>query len=139
MKFIKKNFTNLLFIVGIVLLLVPQTRMPITVFIQQMISFSPSEISVDKRQSLEDYNWNLVDLEGNKVNLKQSKQRVVLINFWATWCPPCVAEMPELQELYDNYKGQVDFYFVSTENKEKLQLFLDKKEYSLPVYIQKAM
>lgn len=111
--------------------------MPITVFIQRVISFSPSETSKENRQILNNYNWNLKNLDGEIVNFSQSKGKVVLVNFWATWCPPCVAEMPELQELYKNYKDEVDFYFVSTESVLKLNLFLDKKGYLLPVYIQR--
>ncbi|MEM7187807.1 MAG: TlpA disulfide reductase family protein, partial [Bacteroidota bacterium] len=59
------------------------------------------------------------------------------INFWATWCPPCVAEMPSLQNLYDEYGDRVDFYFVSMESEEKINKFMEKKGYNFPVYIPK--
>jgi len=136
MKFIKKQWSNILFGVFIVLMIVPQTRMPIQVFIQRFISFSPSEISQEDRAVLKDYNWNLVTLNSENVNLSQSEGKVILINFWATWCPPCVAEMPELQELYDAYGDQVVFYFVTNEKPEKVKLFLEKKGYDLPVFLQ---
>ena len=48
----------------------------------------------------------LTDLEGNSVNLDQYKGMVILINNWATWCPPCKAEMPTLQTYYEKYKNR---------------------------------
>jgi thiol-disulfide isomerase/thioredoxin len=136
MKFIKKQWSNILFGVFIVLMIVPQTRMPIQVFIQRFISFSPSEIDKEDRATLKDYNWNLATLNSEKTNLTQSEGKVILINFWATWCPPCVAEMPELQELYNEYGDQVDFYFVTNEKPETVNFFLDKKGFNLPIFLQ---
>ncbi|MBI5841792.1 MAG: TlpA family protein disulfide reductase [Chloroflexi bacterium] len=47
----------------------------------------------------------LTDLNGNSVSLTDYLGRVVLVNMWATWCPPCKAEMPTLQAFYEKYKG----------------------------------
>ncbi len=126
-EFYKKQWSNILFGAFILLMIIPQTRMPIQVFIQRFIAFSPSEISQEDRATLKDYNWNLATLDSEGINLSQSEGKVILINFWATWCPPCIAEMPELQELYDNYGDQVDFYFITNEAPEKANLFLEKK------------
>ena len=134
MKYLKKHWSNILFGLFIILMIIPQTRMPIQVFLQRTISFSPSEIEKEDRTILKDYNWKLSDLNSNTINISESKEKVVLINFWATWCPPCVAEMPELQELYDHYKGKVDFYFVTNDNPDKIKLFLKSKGYDLPVF-----
>jgi len=136
MNFIKKQWSNILFGVFIVLMIVPQTRMPIQVFIQRFISFSPSEIDKENRTLLKDYDWSLVNLNSEKVNLSQSEGKVVLINFWATWCAPCVAEMPELQDLYREYGDKVDFYFVTNEQPETVNFFLEKKGFDLPVFLQ---
>ena len=100
----------------------------------RLISFSPSRIAEDKRETLKDYDWNLIDLEGNPVNFSQSIGEVAVINLWATWCPPCIAEMPSFQKLYNEYGEKVNFYFVSTEEEPKLRNFLEKKNYNLPVY-----
>ncbi|MCC8358860.1 TlpA family protein disulfide reductase [Salinimicrobium sediminilitoris] len=134
MEFLKKNWSNILFIILIVLLIIPQTRKPIQVTLNRIIAFSPSKIAADDRETLEDYNWNLTNLQGEPVNFKKSIGEVAVINLWATWCPPCIAEMPSFQKLYNEYGDKVDFYFVSTEDQEKLQRFLDKKNYRLPVY-----
>lgn len=133
--FFKKNWSNVLLAVVILLLFIPQTAMPIKVFFSRLFSFSPSEIAVEKRTALDTYQWQLTSLEGEKVSLVSSKEKVVLINFWATWCPPCVAEMPSLQELYNDYGDAVDFYFVSMEDPEKITRFMNKKDYDFPVFI----
>lgn len=137
MKFIKKNWGNLIFLVVISLLLIPQTGMPIKVLMNRLMAFSPSEVIVEEAKILENYNWDLTSLNGDQLNFSQSEGKVVLVNLWATWCPPCVAEMPSLQKLYNLYGDKVDFYFVSSETPEKLESFLRKKEYDLPVYIEK--
>lgn len=135
-KFLKKQWSNVLFGVFIVLLIIPQTRMPIQVFVQRLISFSPSETSEDKRETLLDYKWPLLTLDSQEINFSQSEGKVVVVNFWATWCPPCVAEMPSFQKLYDDYGSKVDFYFVTSEKPEKVTRFLEKHNYSLPVFLQ---
>lgn len=128
MKFIKKHWGNILFFAFVALLIIPQTRMPIQVFVQRLISFSPSEKKVSDRETLQDYQWNLQELEGGEINFSQSEGKVTIVNFWATWCPPCVAEMPSFQKLYDSYGNKVDFYFVTSEESEKVNRFLQKKQ-----------
>jgi thiol-disulfide isomerase/thioredoxin len=134
-KFIKKNWSNVLIIAIIGLLFIPQTGMPIKVFISRLISFSPSEISAEKRETLDTYDWQLETLAGERVNLTSSEGKVILINFWATWCAPCVAEMPSLQDLYSEYQDKMDFYFVSMESPNRVRAFMEKKGYDFPVYI----
>ncbi|UCG79166.1 MAG: TlpA family protein disulfide reductase [Nitrospirota bacterium] len=64
--------------------------------------------------------FNLPDMEGNMVSISDFKQKVIFINFWATWCPPCKTEMPDLNELYKIYKDK-DFVLIgiSTDNSKK--------------------
>ena len=88
----------------------------------------------NNRKQLDNYYWKLEDPYGRWKNLEDSKNKVVFINFWATWCPPCIAEMPDLEELYQKYQQQVDFYFVTNDEPEKVMEFLKKKDYSFPVY-----
>ncbi len=136
MKFIKKNWSNILFFAFLALLIIPQTRMPIQVFVQRLISFSPSETVENNRASIADYNWNLEQLNSEEINFSQSKGKVIVVNFWATWCPPCVAEMPSFQKLYNDYGDKVDFYFVTSEKVEKIEKFIEKNNYTFPIYIQ---
>ena len=51
-------------------------------------------------------NFTLTDLQGNPTTLKDYEGKVILLNFWATWCPPCKAEIPDFIQMYDKYKSQ---------------------------------
>ena len=51
-------------------------------------------------------NFTFSDLSGHKVSLFDQRGKVVLVNIWATWCPPCRQEMPSMQKLYDRFKGE---------------------------------
>lgn len=57
--------------------------------------------------------FSLSDLGGTSRSLKDFRGHPVWINFWATWCPPCRAEMPEMQKIYDREKGNMTFLGVS--------------------------
>jgi thiol-disulfide isomerase/thioredoxin len=76
----------------------------------------------------------LVDGEGNTVSFEEYKGKIIFVNFWATWCPPCIAEMPSMQKLYTNYQDKMVFLFVTTDSFEKANAFLVKKNLDLPVF-----
>ena len=135
----KSQIKNLIFVAIIALMIIPQTRKPIQVFLQKGLAMiSPSVIKENKRELVDNYNWQLQEIDGNSVNFNTSKNKVVLINFWATWCPPCIAEMPSLHKLYDDYENTVDFYFVSNEEIDVLNEFLGKNNYSFKVHVPKT-
>ncbi|MGI9527296.1 MAG: TlpA family protein disulfide reductase [Weeksellaceae bacterium] len=133
-KFIKKRWADVLIGVFILLMLLPQTRMPVQVFIQRLISFSPNTISKDKQEKLLDYSLTFSDQENNVYSLENDKGKVIVINFWATWCPPCVAEMPSFSNLYQDYKDDVSFYFITQDEWSRVNTFEDKRNYALPYY-----
>lgn len=85
----------------------------------------------------DDYKFQLKDHNGEDINIADLKGKVVFINFWATWCPPCVAEMPDINSLYQNYKDEDDvvFVMVSLDNSfDKAKDFLDRKEFDFTIY-----
>ncbi len=99
---------------------------------------NPSVESVENQEQLSkfDYEWKLVDREGNSVALSDFSGKVILLNYWATWCPPCVAEMPSLQKLYDDYQDKMVFIFLTSDDKSKVDAFMKKRNFTLPVYFQ---
>ncbi|MFW5890545.1 MAG: TlpA family protein disulfide reductase, partial [Marinilabiliaceae bacterium] len=99
---------DFIFIVLVVAMLFPGTRKPLSAFLLRQTLFSPSDH--DKVVFLSDSEWNMRISEltnGEHVTLEKFQGRPVFLNFWATWCPPCIAEMPSIQELYDDYKDEV--------------------------------
>ncbi len=74
--------------------------------------------------------------DGEIVSLKSLEGKVVFINFWATWCPPCIAEMPSIQQLYNEIGNQnIVFLMVDVDNQlKRSQKFMEKKGYTLPLY-----
>lgn len=134
MAFLKKHWSNILFGILIVLLFIPQTGKPIRIFVSRLIAFSPSVKSEEDREVLKDWNWKLLNEEGQVIDFNAYRGKKILLNFWATWCPPCIAEMPSLQELHNDYKDEVVFLFVTQDEEEALQKFLQKGGYDLPIY-----
>jgi thiol-disulfide isomerase/thioredoxin len=98
----------------------------------------PAGDSKGKRPSVYDSacNWKIRNLEGKEILFSDCKGKVVFLNFWATWCGPCVDEMPGIAKLYDSVnKDDVVFLLVSNENGDTVRKFLDKHLLPLPVYL----
>lgn len=130
MKFTKKGISNIVFVVIIGLLIYPPTKE----YFIKLVSFSPSTIKVEERKQLESYNWKLKGLNTENIDFNSTRNKVVFVNFWATWCPPCRAEMPSIQELYNDYKDKVEFVFISNEKWNIIFEFYTKNDYNLPTY-----
>lgn len=88
----------------------------------------------DKAREAADF--TLTDLNGKAWTLKSLRGKVVLVNFWATWCPPCRKEMPDLQDLATQLKGQdLIVLAISDETADKVKPFIASNKYSFPVLL----
>lgn len=136
MKVTKNQWSNFIFLILIATLLFTPAGTYVKVLINKakvaVVSPKPNENA--GRVSITNYQWRLGGLDDGLYNFDGAKGKVALINFWATWCPPCIAEMPSLQELYNSYSGKVEFYFVTNDKPETVKAFMKKKGYTFPVF-----
>ncbi|MDR1142707.1 MAG: TlpA family protein disulfide reductase [Spirochaetaceae bacterium] len=81
--------------------------------------------------------FSLALLNGGRAELSAYKGKVVLLNFWATWCPPCRAEMPSMETVYKRFKDQgLEILAVDcAEEKAAVERFMEKNKYSYPVLL----
>ena len=140
MKFIRKHLSNILFFGFIIFMFTPY-GLPVRATLIKAVSFVTTRVfsmEIDKEDQvyLNDFNWQLQDRKGQEVNLKTFKGQVIVVNLWATWCPPCVAEMPSFQKLYNDYGDKVIFLFIANDDPDKVDRFLAKNGYELPVFFQ---
>ena len=98
---------------------------------QQLLIKDPKKIEV----------FSLVDINDNEKIISSTENKILLLNFWATWCAPCIKEIPELIELKEKFKKNVEVYFISVDfnvkktvpkflkknNLENLIIFNDEK------------
>ena len=80
----------------------------------------------------------LTDLKGRAWSSSELKGKAVLVNFWATWCGPCVRELPSLQALYEKVKAQKNVVIVTVnvdDNPGLVEPFLSKSKYTFPVFL----
>jgi thiol-disulfide isomerase/thioredoxin len=95
----------------------------------------------DMKVTTIDFESNMLqfsDLENNIFTIQNFKGKNLFINYWATWCNPCLAEMPYMAELYEKYKDEEDiiFLYLSREKLETIKNYIPKDEslQQLPIY-----
>ena len=82
--------------------------------------------------------FSMQDQHGKTVEFEELKGKVIFLNIWASWCAPCIAEMPNIQSLYEKiHSDEIAFVMLSVdqEDKGKVKKFIDRKGFSFPVYL----
>lgn len=135
MKVRRPKLSDVVFLVIIVVLIIPQTRKPVQVTLHSLLAkIGPSIESSESRKVIEFSNWPLIDIEGNTYNFEDFDGEVILLNFWATWCPPCIAELPSIEELYEDYNDKIQFVLISDESTDVIDEFLNTNDYPFKVF-----
>jgi thiol-disulfide isomerase/thioredoxin len=137
MKFIRKNIFNaLLFIIFLVIVFVPGAK---AFFIKGLmeIGFYQPNLETPKENVVGLNGIRFKDASGNLIDLGDLKGKVIFLNFWATWCPPCRAEMHSINKLYDQFKDDKNIVFIFADadgDLAKSSRFMADHKYNLPVY-----
>jgi thiol-disulfide isomerase/thioredoxin len=143
----RKNWSELLFCSVFALIMTTDLRQPVLSILQRGLlntglwrAAPPSQPAPLPAQFASHRNYPLslplYTLDGRPVDLGQFRGKVVLVNLWASWCPPCLAEMPGLQALYQKVDTtKVAFVLISLdENQNKARALLKRKHYTMPVF-----
>ncbi len=92
--------------------------------------------NIDK-YPMADFNLKVSDLNGKPIIMEDYRGKVIFLNFWATWCMPCVAELPSIDKLYNEFKDDnIVFLLISNEKSEKVKSYKTRKGYDVPFVIQ---
>lgn len=142
---LRKNWsTAILFAFFVLLLVSPDAK---AWFMRQIISTGIMNSSVEKKTETEEAtvdpnmiteNFTVADQSGNTISTADLKGKVVFMNFWASWCPPCRAEFPSIQKFYDKYKNNPGVVFLTVNLDDQVSLgenYLKKENYTLPLLV----
>ncbi|MEO6314600.1 MAG: TlpA disulfide reductase family protein [Chitinophagaceae bacterium] len=135
--FLRKNLFSI-FMVALVatLLFVPDAKAFLLKGLLKTGIFNARTKKIDPLQQTA-VSISFVDSNGQHVNTGDLKGKCIFINFWATWCPPCIAEMGSINALYNKLKKDDRFVFIAADADNNLVqsiAFMKKHGYSLPVY-----
>ncbi|MFC7526694.1 TlpA family protein disulfide reductase [Parapedobacter sp. GCM10030251] len=108
--------------------------------LRQLMATGLFNASIDKKDSdavSKAVDFNFVDEKGNVQNTSSLRGKIVFINFWASWCPPCRAEFPSIEKLYTQFKDNPDVFFLTINedsNPVAGKAYLHKEKFSISMY-----
>jgi thiol-disulfide isomerase/thioredoxin len=133
----KKHLFNGLFVVLLLLVIfVPSAKAFMLRGLLEIGLFNPTVKKIDAPSTdLSTIKFRAAD--GKITSLADLRGKVIFLNFWATWCPPCLAEMPAINKLHQQFKDDPNVVLLMVDadgNFAKAQAYMDRKKYQLPVY-----
>ena len=150
MEFIRNYFRNLLsrksklslaldviIVVLAIFIMVPQTRKSAIALVLRptVFVYQPSLLKQPIPLFTSSLDWHLRTLGGDTCTLADFVGKPIVLNYWASWCSPCLAEMGQFRSLYADYADKVNFIFVTNEKRTDVANFVKKKKLDLPVYL----
>lgn len=78
---------------------------------------------------------NILNFEKDNAKLSDFKDKIVILDFWATWCAPCIESFPQLEELQTKFINDIQIITITDDPEARIQKFLDKREMNLPIVI----
>lgn len=95
------------------------------------------EVKEESATNLEaDFRLRLINSKGENVSMQEFKGKVIFLNLWATWCPPCIAEMPGVNKLYNELQSEDIVFLMLSLDKDfkKAKKFKEQKDYNFEIY-----
>ena len=150
MEFFKNYFRNLLtrksklslaldliIVLLAIFIMVPQTRKSAIALVLRptVFIYQPSLLKQPIPLLTTSLDWHLRTLAGDTCTLADFTGKPTIINYWASWCSPCLAEMGQFRSLYADYGDKVNFVFITNEKRTDVANFVKKKNLDLPVYL----
>ena len=136
--FIKKNFfTGVLIAVVLILLLIPGAKLMV---LKTFVHSGLLNASAKKENNIitaGTFSLSFINEQNEQISITDLQGKVIFINFWAAWCPPCVAEMGSVDALYNKLKDDPRIVFIMADADNNLVSslsFMKKNGYHLPVY-----
>ena len=136
---IRKNWSTVIMIAVLILLWgSPDAKAWV---MRQMISTGLFNSKIEEKteeSSLVPPNFSVKNENGEITETSQLRGKVVFINFWASWCPPCRAEFPSVQKLYDRYRSNEDMVFLTVNLDDEIILgkkYLQKEKFTIPFLV----
>ncbi len=115
----------------------PPTATPVVTVETATPASETSAASGGNSNALPAPDFTLQTLDGESVSLSDYRGKLVMINFWASWCPPCNSEMPDLQSYYEKHKDE-DFIILGVnyeDSPDKVQAFVEKYGVTFPILL----
>ncbi|WP_183559248.1 TlpA family protein disulfide reductase [Mucilaginibacter sp. SP1R1] len=138
-KITKGHIVNAFMIVIVCIMIINPNAKSLLIRGLMSVGFFQPEIPdpASKKAHANSVNISFRDTKGTIINTADLKGKVIFINFWATWCPPCIAEMPSVNQLYTKFKNNPNVAFITVDvdnDFAKANSFMQKHHYNLPVY-----
>lgn len=127
----KKNIVNLLLFCAVLSFFITPVGFYSKLYLQRIFA-SSVEILPQKTHKIS-YNWNLKDDENRVFSFEQSQNHPVIVYFWASWNEKSLADLSGMYTLYNEYKDQVDFYFITNEEVLPVKQMMQRDDYHFPV------
>lgn len=136
-KWLRKNLSNIVWLSVMLLLLFSTTAKEYLIRAVSSTGITTASFEKSAINEKEINSFSVVDSQKNRINIRELEGKVVFINFWASWCPPCRAEFPSIQTFYNEYRSEKDVVFILINMDDDLQKgldFLNEKKYDIPTY-----